>query len=266
MARINIETSLWSDFRFQKLMIKLGDRHRAMGAMVDMWTIAQKYWLPDKRLIPQEEWDESGLPVEIIELGLAERREDGIYAKGSEEHFGWWFGVSESRRRGGEASARRPRDEKGRLLPKTSSTTQLHLDKSPAESSLIQLSSSSSSSSSCSKRKKNKKEILSAESLEVFEAFWKKYPRKENKDAAKMYYQKYIATPETEKLFSIALDNYLELCKHRKTETKFYPHFTTFIGTDKTGHPWKDHVEPSPELNKARKPIFEELTFGDITL
>lgn len=80
MARLNIETGIWADGRFQNLLIKVGDRFRATGMIVHLWTLAQQYWCPDRKPIPDVVWAASELPEEVIQCGLAERREGGVYA------------------------------------------------------------------------------------------------------------------------------------------------------------------------------------------
>lgn len=99
MARLNIETSLWQDPRFLRLIIAVGDRHRAVGMIVELWSVAQRYWCPDQMLIPTEVW--STLDLEpLVACGLAEPRGDGIYAKGIEKHFEWWFKASNAGKNG----------------------------------------------------------------------------------------------------------------------------------------------------------------------
>ncbi len=104
MARLNVETKLWADPRFQMLMIEVGDRQKAKGMVVELWTVAQAHYIPNRNLIPESEFTALGLEP-LIKVGLAERRESGVYAKGSEEHFGWLFERQEAGRRGGIASA-----------------------------------------------------------------------------------------------------------------------------------------------------------------
>lgn len=104
MARLNIETKLWADPRFQTLMILVGDRQKAKGMVVELWTLAQEHWFPNREVIPEQTFTTLGLEP-VIDAGLAERREGGVYARGSEEHFGWLFERQEAGRRGGIASA-----------------------------------------------------------------------------------------------------------------------------------------------------------------
>lgn len=88
MARINVESSISSDSRFQDLIIKLQCKDRALGSVVRAWQLAQKHYLKEG-VIPFHEWQSQGCRDEIIEVGLAEKRENGIYMKGSSEQFQW---------------------------------------------------------------------------------------------------------------------------------------------------------------------------------
>lgn len=109
MARLNVETKLWADPRFQTLMILVGDRQKAKGMVVELWTVAQEHWFPNRELIPEQIIADLGLDP-VVQVGLAERRDDGVYAKGSEDHFGWLFERQEAGRRGGIASAKSRKD------------------------------------------------------------------------------------------------------------------------------------------------------------
>lgn len=88
---------------FQNLLIKLGCRHRALGMCVDLWTLAQENWFPDRNLIPEEAFREAQLSETLIEVGLAERRAEGIYAKGTKEAFAWLFQCAEAGKHSGES-------------------------------------------------------------------------------------------------------------------------------------------------------------------
>lgn len=90
-SRINIESSLWSDDRFVKLCIRLGDEAKAIGNLVMAWKLAQKYWCPNRNPIPLPEFQRAGICREMIDCGLADLRDDGVYIRGAEEHFSWWF-------------------------------------------------------------------------------------------------------------------------------------------------------------------------------
>lgn len=90
MARINIEDSIYKDHRFVALMQKTGDYWKALGLLVGAWSLAQKHYLDESndRLIPFKDWQRTCFEV-LVEVGLAEVREKGIYIKGADSQFGW---------------------------------------------------------------------------------------------------------------------------------------------------------------------------------
>ncbi len=102
MARINIETTLWGHPGFQELLIKVGSRHAAKGMVVEFWTLAQEHWFPARELVPMEKVQKFGLEP-VIAAGLAEVRDGGVYASGSEEAFAWLFQKQEAGMRSAEA-------------------------------------------------------------------------------------------------------------------------------------------------------------------
>jgi hypothetical protein len=63
-----------------------------------------------------------------------------VYVRGSRDFFTWIFDIREKRRRGGQASAKRPRDNKGRLLKKAQHKSSTR----PSKPSTIQVSGSGS--------------------------------------------------------------------------------------------------------------------------
>lgn len=102
MARINVEDDLFGDFRFENLVEKLGDLEKAIGKMVRIWKLAQKYWVDNKSLIPHEIF-EKGPWQTVLEVGLAEKRETGYYVSGSEKQFAWIFQKSSAGKKSAEA-------------------------------------------------------------------------------------------------------------------------------------------------------------------
>lgn len=87
MARINIEDSLFTDPRWQDLLIKTGCKHKALGLITSAWILAQKHWVQHKS-VPKKTWSKD-LDI-LIEVELAERLNDGsVYVKGSKSAFGW---------------------------------------------------------------------------------------------------------------------------------------------------------------------------------
>lgn len=104
MARINIEDSLFKDPRFMKLMIKVWDRHKALGMVTDAYILAQQHYLNEEsgRLIPLESWAHSELGDALILCGLAVAEKEGIYVCGSEKQFKWLLQRQNAGRQGGK--------------------------------------------------------------------------------------------------------------------------------------------------------------------
>lgn len=91
MARINIEDSLLKDDKFIELCIKLGSRIYALGVVTESFILAQKFYLKEEndRLIPFDEWSRKTELHVLLEIGMAEKFENGVYIKGSKESFSW---------------------------------------------------------------------------------------------------------------------------------------------------------------------------------
>lgn len=97
MARLNLDDSIFKEQGFQDLLIASGNRHLAKGYVVELYELAQKYWFPNRKPIPLDVFEASGLPEVIYAKGgLARLTEEGVYARGSEERFAWLFQKSEA--------------------------------------------------------------------------------------------------------------------------------------------------------------------------
>jgi len=116
MGRINIKESLYSDERFLDLVRCVESYEFAIGVMVRAWCIAEKHYLftENDRLIPRVEWNKFKHSSKLIEFGLAEEREKGIYVCGSQEQFkgllqrseaGKKSGLKRKQKRNGSATA-----------------------------------------------------------------------------------------------------------------------------------------------------------------
>lgn len=103
MARINIEDAIYKDMRFIQLVQKLGSVDSALGALVRAWSLAQAHYLSAEtdRLIPVFEWNRQCIPHAIVEVGLAEERDAGIYICGAEKQFAWLLQRQDAGRKGG---------------------------------------------------------------------------------------------------------------------------------------------------------------------
>lgn len=119
LARINIENKWWEDPRRTTLIGLLGNPYIVDGVWFGLVRQAQlRFNTNSKGLISLKlvkaypHWED------FLNEGLLEIRGDEIYVSGTDEHFAWMKESEESGSRGGKISAKRPRDEKGRLLPK----------------------------------------------------------------------------------------------------------------------------------------------------
>lgn len=103
MARINIEDSLFKDSRFIDLCIHFKDKQKSLGCLVWAFIVAQKHYLNEEndRLIPYDEWKTQGCDDVLINLGFAEKKDNGIYVCGSEKQFAWLIQRVEAGRKGG---------------------------------------------------------------------------------------------------------------------------------------------------------------------
>lgn len=87
MARLNIEDSLYRDQRWLKLLEKTKCRFKALGLVINAWTLAQRNWLENKS-IPKKAWD-NDLNI-LLDVGLAQKNKDGsYYVNGSKKQFAW---------------------------------------------------------------------------------------------------------------------------------------------------------------------------------
>lgn len=185
MARINIETKLWADPRFQDLMIKVG-RHAAKGMFLELVTLAQEYWFPDRKPIPMDVFERSGLRA-TVDIGLAELNDGGVQCAGSEKAFSWLFERQESGRKGGEASAKKRKGSGAQAKLSRAKASSSRAQANPSKSNPLTLSLSpsltlsSSSISSSSSDSKNLAPISSGDRTpaprepSVISLVWKQY-------------------------------------------------------------------------------------------
>ena len=115
--RINIEDKLFLDYRFRYLTTILGSEDKALMLCYRFWRAAIEYY-GKRELMPEITIKHGGFHA-IVEVGLAEIVDGHVYTKGADTHFGWYLDKQASAQKAGRISAQRPRDGKGRLLPKT---------------------------------------------------------------------------------------------------------------------------------------------------
>lgn len=72
----------------------------AIGWVVRAFRLAQGFWCREQ-LVPKIIWDAVGFPPIMLKLGLIERRQEGIYVRGSEEQFAWLIQKSKAGKKSG---------------------------------------------------------------------------------------------------------------------------------------------------------------------
>lgn len=115
MARLNVEDDFWTHPRYRALSRLLGDEDKAAGMCFRAWRLAQKYWA-EKKTIPFDVWELEGLEP-LTKVGLAERRDEGVYCRGSEKHFEWYAQRVEAGRLGGLKSVESRAEKYGSAQP-----------------------------------------------------------------------------------------------------------------------------------------------------
>jgi len=250
MARLNLEPKTWSSYKFQKLLIMIGDRHRAMGIVVDLWALAQAHWFPKRELIPFDEFERAGLPEALIECGLAERTPNGIYAKGAEDQFAWLFQAQEAGKRSGQARSKNPLNGGSTAVNGGSTVVEGH------STSLLSTPTPTLKNIAPSK---NELLFIPAERTRFnFLEIYKKYPRKEGKQVGINRAKREIKTPADFQALSKAVDRYLEHAKQNATEKRFLKMFSTFIGE------WRDWLEPDAGAGQDFSKAKDKLDYDKI--
>jgi len=134
MARINIEEKLLLDIRFKALSRKMGE-YAAIGAWVTVAFVAQRYWGDGQQLIPLDIWELGGLPNEMVDCHLVEKRSEGYYLKGSEVYFAWY----ESRCQLAKKGRDRIKSKKAEIAEKSNIRPNIESNIRPSESLILDL-------------------------------------------------------------------------------------------------------------------------------
>lgn len=258
MPRLNLEESLTKDPRIKKLGRLIGSENLAVGTWIEFAFLAQKFWAKGQ-LIPEEQFYFLEFPEQLLESKLAERRDEGIYCRGSEEHFGWLKERIDAARTGGRISAQRSRDDHGRLLPKqTPSDHQANAKQNPSEAKPIPitlpinkeliLSCASDDALENDNQQVEDVAILQpTESIsdmkfvmddELLEDLYTIYPRKIGRKAGLAKLKKDIKSSQDYANFGEAVENYKDYIARTRTDAKFVKHFSTFVNN------WQDWIDP----------------------
>jgi len=256
MARINIEDSLFKDDRFTDLVIKLQSRTMALGALVEAFILAQKFYLAtaSDRLIPHAEWARLKHGQDLIECGLAESFEGGVYVRGSENQFSWLIQRQEAGRRGGLAKSNK--EEKslavasGRLA-KPSGSKPLTLTLTKNKNTLSDPTGSDHA------------ELESGEGGFNLEQIYQEYPRRPgsmNKGKGMARLTKIVRSQADFELALKAVQGYkAHLITQGKTNTEFVKMFSSFW--DPQGD-WKEWAERKRDDYKLTDELLKQALGG----
>lgn len=142
VARINIEDDFFDDA--VGVIAAVGDVDKVYGNALRFFRYAQSRHKKG-RLITEDEFKSMGFLEALIPV-FAKRTPSGIQAAGAKKHFKWLEQKIESGRLGGQVSAKRPRDAKGRLQKLSPQLDFSPSEHQPSYSSSLSYSSSSSDS------------------------------------------------------------------------------------------------------------------------
>ena len=235
MARINIEESIHSDPRFLFIADSIG-RFQAMGQLVYLIKLAQRYWGEGKQKIPNKVYNISGFSELFIESGFVESAEDGFYLSGSEDHFAWLVAKIENGKKGGRPKSVSSKNED--LVKPTDNLNEASQSyKNPLTLTLTPTLTLNNI--------KPKKTAFNLESV------YSMYPLKRGKSRGIAKLQKAITSQEQYENLTRAIENYAAICKTENTKPKYIKHFSTFAGE------WEDYVDIT--VPKTRDEILIEL-------
>lgn len=231
MARINIEDSLFSDGRFIILEKMVGEE-MAIGKLVVAWKTAQSYWLQDQ-LIPHRFWELLKLD-ELLEVGFAEKRDDGVYMCGTEEHFDWIKQKQEAGRKSGQTR----RDKKNERESNTASI--------PFEQNVNEKGTEVDSRSNETATKKEPLPLplspppsLSQKNNNIPDfdigELYSAYPRKEGKKKGLANFKRKVKSKKEFERARQAIQNYIKL--NETKDRKYLKYFDTFSNC------WEDYCE-----------------------
>ncbi len=231
MARINIEDSLYRDNRFCELVLKLGSKEAAVGALVCAWSVAQGYYLTNGGKIPIPVWKQQRLREEIIQVELASISDgEFVYLSGTEKQFKWIKQKKLAGSKGGLEASKRRRDaildineeKKQRPIACDSGAQPLTLTL-PLSLSLKEKEEYMSNSSA------SLKESL----LEIYQL----YPRKRGKTPGIKRLVKEIKSEKDLSDLRSAVENYNKRCALDGTGQQYIKHFSSFVAE------WRDWIE-----------------------
>ena len=84
-----------------------------------------------------------------------------------------------------------------------------------------------------------------------FDSVYQAYPRHEGKAAGIKSLEDQIRSQEAFDEFSKAVFHYAALMERRQTEPKHVKQFSSFVGTKRSGFPWREYIERPKELDQV---------------
>ena len=248
MARINLDDSIYKQKSFEYLIIKLGSRRMALGALVEAFTLAQDYFLnaETNSLIPVEIWNREGMAPELLESGFAQLKKGGIYVRGSEYQFNWLIQRQRAGIKSGITRLNSSKENKNKNLSHVSLPSTVVNGRSTVVNGAEPLTLSLTLSS--------KKEIIYIPQFDILDLY-KLYPRKLGKAKGLLALTRLIKTQQKYDDVKTAISNYSAFLKKEQVEPKFIKHFPTFINnyTD-----WLDLEAGSTDIQTVEN-VFENI-------
>lgn len=248
MARLNLEDTLFGKAWYKALERLIG-QEEAAGAWVLVARIAQEFW-KDGRPIPKEDFMLLRFHRALLDSRTCLEMDDGIYLRGSRDHFHWLRALSTGSSEAGKKSVEgRARDEKGRLLPKVSPTVAQPLpnhDPTPSNALTLPhtLSEEHVSKSKISNIAQTPSRVERVCKFDL-EPLYKKYPRKQGKKAGMRIASRAVRTELDFERLSTAIDRFIEHHRQAKTAPEYVPYFSTFMSQ------WEDWLDPDAGKNES---------------
>ncbi len=245
MARINIEDTLYRDNRFCELVIKLGSKEAAVGALVCAWSVAQSYYLTNGGKIPIPVWKQQKLREEILQVELA-AISDGefIYLSGTEEQFKWLKQKQEA------PLGKRSKASKTRRDPS------IDITKENKQRALTGVNGCEPLTLTLPLSLKEKEEYMSNSSASLKESLlriYQLYPRKIGKTPGIKKLVKEIKSEKDLSDLRSAVENYSRQCRDANTAQQYIKHFSSFVSE------WRDWID-IPEAPRTTTPGMRPIT------
>lgn len=221
MARINVEDSIWSDYRFITLCSKMKNADEALGAIIRSWILAQKWYLKNDRMIPMKEWEKQQLSPLLFEVGLAMIvDETWVKVEWADDQFSWLLQRSAAGKKGGlKTQAKNQSESSDRLIP--TSTAKAN------DNGIKPLPLPLPHSLPHSQKKKNTYVGIRVDYPQEFNALWESYGKRGDKKSAFEVYKKLNLSITELELLQTAVSNYIS-----QTEPKYRKHLCRFLQTD----------------------------------